>query len=81
RDRPDSAKLWSIFWYNLAVSGAYWTGLALVHCFGDTADSWASMRTSWTDINAWYVAMKTGALTGHASHGNLNGGDFAIDDA
>ncbi|KIO21739.1 hypothetical protein M407DRAFT_79996, partial [Tulasnella calospora MUT 4182] len=34
------------------VRGAYWNGLALDHYFKDTADSWASMRTSWTDINA-----------------------------
>ncbi|KIO23491.1 hypothetical protein M407DRAFT_27019 [Tulasnella calospora MUT 4182] len=66
-------------WYDPAVSGAYWIGLALEHYIEDTADSWASMRTSWTDINGWYVATKVGALIGHASYGNLDGGDFVID--
>ncbi|KAG8940425.1 hypothetical protein FRC04_005252 [Tulasnella sp. 424] len=79
RDRPDAAEPWSMFWYDPAVSGAFWNGLALDHYFEDTADSWASMRTSWTDINGWYVAMKGGKLTGHASHGNLDGGDFVLD--
>ncbi|KIO24429.1 hypothetical protein M407DRAFT_26140 [Tulasnella calospora MUT 4182] len=37
------------------------------------------MRPGWTDNNGWYVAMKAGALTGHASHGNLDGGDFVVD--
>ncbi|KIO20697.1 hypothetical protein M407DRAFT_29688 [Tulasnella calospora MUT 4182] len=79
RDRPDAAKPWSMPWYDPAVSGAYWNGLALDHYFEDAADSWACMRTSWTDINGWYVAMKAGAPTGHDSHGNLDGGDFVID--
>ncbi|KIO23806.1 hypothetical protein M407DRAFT_26735 [Tulasnella calospora MUT 4182] len=69
RDRPDAAEPWSMFWYDPAVSGA---------CSG-TTPHWASMRTSWTDINGWYVVMKTGALTGHASYGNLDGGEFVID--
>ncbi|KIO15618.1 hypothetical protein M407DRAFT_34793 [Tulasnella calospora MUT 4182] len=26
-DRPDAAEPWSMFWYDVAVSGAYWNGL------------------------------------------------------
>ncbi|KAG8992001.1 hypothetical protein FRB90_001138 [Tulasnella sp. 427] len=37
------------------------------------------MRTSWTDVNGWYVVMKAGKLTGHASRGDLDAGDFVID--
>ncbi|KAG8945978.1 hypothetical protein FRC04_012096, partial [Tulasnella sp. 424] len=48
RDGPDAAEPWNMFCYKPAVSGAFWNGLALDH---DTSDSWASMRTSWTDGN------------------------------
>ncbi|KIO23484.1 hypothetical protein M407DRAFT_62664, partial [Tulasnella calospora MUT 4182] len=41
-----------------------WNGLTLDPYFDDSVDSWASMRTSWTDIN------------GRAGHGNPDGGEF-----
>ncbi|KAG8899818.1 hypothetical protein FRC01_010361 [Tulasnella sp. 417] len=79
RDRPDAGDPWSMFWYDPAAAGAFWNNLPLDHYFNDPADCWASMRTSWTDVNGWYVAMKSGRLSGHASHANLDGGDFVLD--
>ncbi|KIJ68204.1 hypothetical protein HYDPIDRAFT_106355 [Hydnomerulius pinastri MD-312] len=79
RDQADAAEPWSMFWYNPAVSGAFWDGLALDHFFDNSTDQWASMRSSWTDENALYVAMKAGTLQGHQTHNDLDCGDFVID--
>jgi hypothetical protein len=79
RDRIDSPEPWSMFWYDPSVTGAFWNDLPLDHYFDDPLDMWASMRSSWTDVNGLYVAMKAGNHTGHQAHGNLDAGDFVID--
>lgn len=79
RDRPDAPEPWSMFWYNSQVSGAFWDGAALDNYFNYTGDQWASMRSSWTDIDALYVAIKAGTLQGHQTHNDLDCGDFVLD--
>lgn len=48
-------------------------------CTDNSTDQWASMRSSWTDIDALYVAVKAGKLVGHQTHNDLDAGDFVID--
>ncbi|KAG9054872.1 hypothetical protein FS842_003909 [Serendipita sp. 407] len=79
RDRFTSAEPWSMFWYNPAVSGAWWNGLPLDHLFDDDDTRWGSMRSSWTDNTGIYVAMKASNLTIHQTHGDLDCGDFVLD--
>jgi len=79
RDQFDAAEPWSMFWYNPAVTGAFWDGLALDHFFDNSTDQWGSMRSSWTDDNALYVAVKAGTLQGHQTHNDLDCGDFVVD--
>lgn len=79
RDRPDAAEPWSMFWYDPTVSGAFWDGTALDHFFDNQTDQWASMRSSWTDEDALFVAIKAGTLTGHQTHNDLDCGDFVLD--
>ncbi|KAK7053258.1 hypothetical protein VNI00_003884 [Paramarasmius palmivorus] len=79
RDRPDAAEPWSMFWYDPSVAGAFWADAALDMFFDDDLDQWTSMRSSFTDINALYVAMKAGANSGHQNHNDLDAGDFVID--
>lgn len=79
RDRSDAADPWNMFWYSPTVSGAYWDGKALDNFFDNQADQWASMRSSWTDEKALFVAMKAGTLQGHQTHNDLDCGDFVID--
>jgi len=79
RDQVDAAEPWSMFWYDATVSGAFWNGLPLDHAFTFDGDQWASMRSSWTDINALYVAIKGGKIQGHLTHGDLDCGDFVLD--
>ncbi|KAG1784122.1 chondroitin AC/alginate lyase [Suillus placidus] len=79
RDQFDAAEPWSMFWYNPAVTGAFWDGLALDHFFDNSTDQWGSMRSSWTDENALYVAVKAGTLQGHQTHNDLDCGDFVVD--
>jgi len=79
RDRADSADPWNMFWYDPTVSGAFWNGLPLDHAFTADANQWVSMRNSWTDINALYVAIKGGKVSGHLTHGDLDCGDFVLD--
>ncbi|CUA69643.1 hypothetical protein RSOLAG22IIIB_04019 [Rhizoctonia solani] len=79
RDRADAAEPWSMFWYDPSISGAYWDGMPLDHYFDNNLDQWAAMRSSWTDSNALYVAMKSGNHTGHQTHGDLDAGDFVLD--
>lgn len=79
RDQRDSADPWSMFWYNPQTSGAFWDGLALDHAFDNSTDQWMSMRSSWTDANALYVAIKAGTLQGHQTHNDLDVGDFVLD--
>lgn len=79
REQADAAEPWSMFWYNPLVSGAFWDGTPLDHFFDNELDQWASMRGSWTDINAMYVAMKAGKNQGHQTHNDLDVGDFVLD--
>lgn len=79
RDQVDAAEPWSMFWYDPTISGAFWNGMPLDHGFSFNGDQWASMRSSWTDINALYVAMKGSLLQGHQAHGDLDCGDFVVD--
>jgi hypothetical protein len=79
RDQVDAAEPWSMFWYDPTISGAFWNGMPLDHGFSFNGDQWASMRSSWTDINALYVAMKGSQLQKHQAHGDLDCGDFVID--
>ncbi|EEB99840.1 hypothetical protein MPER_00381, partial [Moniliophthora perniciosa FA553] len=79
RDRPDAAEPWSMFWYDPSIAGAFWADAPLDMFFDDDLDQWVSMRSSFTDINALYVAMKAGANHGHQNHNDLDAGDFVID--
>ncbi|KAI0720000.1 chondroitin AC/alginate lyase [Cerioporus squamosus] len=79
RDQHDAAEPWSMFWYNPTVSGAFWDGLAIDQFFTNHTDQWAAMRSSWTDENALYVAMKAGTNQGHQTHNDLDVGDFVLD--
>ncbi|KAG6911560.1 hypothetical protein DXG01_011862 [Tephrocybe rancida] len=79
REQYDAAEPWSMFWYNPTVSGAFWDGAALDHFFDNGVDQWASMRSSWTDNNALYVAVKAGMNQGHQTHNDLDAGDFVLD--
>ncbi|KAI6162081.1 chondroitin AC/alginate lyase [Pisolithus thermaeus] len=40
---------------------------------------WASMRSSWADENALFVAIKAGTLQSHQTHNDLDCGDFVMD--
>jgi Heparinase II/III-like protein len=79
RDQADAAEPWSMFWYDPTISGAYWNGALLDHFFDYNMDQWGSMRSSWTDMDALFVAMKGGTLQGHQAHGDLDCGDFVLD--
>jgi hypothetical protein len=79
RDRDDAPEPWSMFWYDPSISGAFWDGAPLDHLFSYPGDEWASMRSSWTDLNALFVAIKAGTLQGHQTHNDLDCGDFVLD--
>ncbi|KAI6007225.1 chondroitin AC/alginate lyase [Pisolithus albus] len=79
RDQADAPDPWSMFWYDPTVTGAFWDGLPLDHFFNNHTDQWASMRSSWTDENALFVAIKAGTLQGHQTHNDLDCGDFVMD--
>ena len=68
-DRQDAAEPMSMLFYDPQVSGDFWNGLELDHHFDNTTDGWVSMRSSWTETNGTYVAMKSGAIQGHQTHG------------
>ncbi|KAI6095512.1 chondroitin AC/alginate lyase [Pisolithus croceorrhizus] len=79
RDQADAPDPWSMFWYDPTVTGAYWDGLALDYFFNNNTDQWASMRSSWADENALFVAIKAGTLQNHQTHNDLDCGDFVMD--
>lgn len=79
RDQHDAPEPWSMFWYDPTVFGAFWDGTPLDLFFDNHTDQWASMRSSWTDENALYVAVKAGTLQGHQTHNDLDCGDFVLD--
>ena len=68
-----------MFWYDPEQQGDWWSNLALDHYFDDSNDTWVSIRSSWTDSNGLYAAMKGGKLVGHQTHGNLDVGDFVFE--
>lgn len=79
RDQHDAAEPWSMFWYDPTVAGAFWDGTPLDHFFDNNNDQWASMRSSWTDNDALFVAIKAGRNDNHQTHNDLDVGDFVID--
>ncbi|KAJ6490637.1 chondroitin AC/alginate lyase [Mycena vitilis] len=79
RDQYDAAEPWSMFWYQPNIAGAFWDGKPLDHFFDNNLDQWASMRSTWTDVNGLYVAVKAGLLTNHQTHNDLDCGDFVLD--
>ncbi|KAK0198277.1 chondroitin AC/alginate lyase [Armillaria mellea] len=79
REQHDVPEPWSMFWYDPTVVGAFWDGKPLDSFFDNQLDQWVSMRSSWTDINALYVAMKAGKNQGHQTHNDLDVGDFVLD--
>ncbi|KAJ3549963.1 hypothetical protein NMY22_g678 [Coprinellus aureogranulatus] len=79
RDRADAAEPWSMFWYNPAVKGAYWSGRKLDYFYDNPRVQWASMRGSWTDDDAIFLAIKAGQNLGHQTHNDLDVGDFVLD--
>lgn len=81
RDHYDSSEPWSMFWYDPATSGTWWDGLALDKHFDDADGNWATGRSTWSDNNGMYWAMKASILTGHQTHGDLDLGDWVLDAA
>ncbi|KAK7038115.1 chondroitin AC/alginate lyase [Favolaschia claudopus] len=79
RDQYDAAEPWSMFWYQPNIAGAFWDGKPLDHFFDSGSDQWGSMRSTWTDINGLYVAMKAGQNLYHQTHNDLDVGDFVLD--
>lgn len=79
RDQHDAAEPWSMFWYDPSVAGAFWNGAPLDHFFDNALDQWGSMRSSWTDSHASFVAIKAGKNQGRQTHNDLDVGDFIID--
>lgn len=82
RDRADAlGDPLALFWYDETAKGAYWNGHKLDHYFSKSEGkgNWMSMRSSWTDWNGLYIAMKSSKLSGHQTHGDLDAGDFVID--
>ena len=79
RDRDDAADVFNMLWYNPRVAGAWWNKMPLDKYFPAKESAWASMRSSWTDNNGLYAAIKAGQMKGHQTHGDLDAGDFVID--
>lgn len=69
RDRGDAAEPMSMLFYDPQVTGSWWDNLPLDSHFANVTDGWVSMRSSWTDYNGTYIAMKSGGLLGHQTHG------------
>lgn len=68
-----------MLYYDPQVTGVFWDGLALDRYFSNGTDSWVSMRSTWTDTQGTYVAMKAGGLQNHQTHGDLDAGTFVLD--
>ncbi|KAK0702152.1 hypothetical protein B0H67DRAFT_676190 [Lasiosphaeris hirsuta] len=64
--------------YNPNVTGSWYYDLPLDSDFSDPHGAWVSMRSSWTSPFGIFVVMKAGQMTGHATHGNLDAGDFVL---
>jgi hypothetical protein len=65
--------------YDPQVVGDFWANLPLDHYFDNATDTWASMRSSWTDSTSLFAAMKAGIATGHQTHNDIDAGDFVIE--
>jgi hypothetical protein len=65
RDRNDAADPLSMFWYDPEVNGTWFKDLPLDKAFSDSRGAWFSSRSSWTEPDALFFAMKAGQLTGH----------------
>lgn len=65
RDREDAADPLSMLWYNPDLTGDWWYNLPLDRHFPYANNAWAAMRSSWTDGQALYAAIKAGDATGH----------------
>ena len=68
-----------MLWYDSELSGDWWYNLPLDHHFENPNDAWAAMRSSWTDNNGVYAAMKAGNSTGHQTHQFLDAGMFVLE--
>ncbi|GAA6008345.1 uncharacterized protein JCM10292_005541 [Rhodotorula paludigena] len=79
RDRGDAPEPMSLLYYNPQVEGQFFQGLALDRHFSNSTDSWFAARSSWTDNDGTYIAMKSGYLQGHQTHGDLDAGTFVLD--
>ncbi|KAJ6537833.1 heparinase II/III family protein [Mycena capillaripes] len=79
RDQYDAAEPWSMFWYEPNIAGAFWDGTPLDHFFDNSVHQWGSMRSTWTDINGLYVAIKAGMNQLNQVHNDLDCGDFVLD--
>lgn len=67
RDSPDAADPLSMLWYESSLKGEWHDHLPLDKAFSDPSGAWVSLRSSWTDSNGVFVAMKGGKMTGHAT--------------
>jgi hypothetical protein len=65
--------------YDPQVQGDFWANLPLDHYFDNITDTWASMRSSWTDSTSLYAAIKAGVGIGHQTHNDLDAGDFVLE--
>lgn len=79
RDRSDAPEPMSMLFYDPRVSGDFWYNLPLDGYFSNPGNAWVSMRSSWTTDQGLFLAMKTGALLNHQTHGDLDSGDFVLD--
>ncbi|WWC86267.1 uncharacterized protein L201_001140 [Kwoniella dendrophila CBS 6074] len=79
RDHYDASEPWSMFWYDPATTGTWWDGLALDKHFDVQENQWATGRSSWSDNDGTYWAMRAAKATGHQTHGDLDVGDFVLD--
>ncbi|ORY32309.1 chondroitin AC/alginate lyase [Naematelia encephala] len=79
RDHYDAPEPYSMFWYDPSFEGTWWDNLSLDHHFNATEGEWATGRSTWASNDGTYWAMKSGALQGHQTHGDLDLGDFVLD--
>ena len=79
RDRLDAPEPFSMMWYDPSATGDWWNNMPLDRNFNNVTTAWASMRSSWTDPNALYAAIKAGSPLNKQTHSNLDAGDFVIE--
>ena len=81
RDHFDAPEPWSMFWYDPASDGIWWDNLPLDRHFDNDLTNWATARSSWSDNNGAFWAMKAGQIEGHQNHDDMDLGDFVFDAA